>query len=474
MRPKRNIVERITKFLPGGHERYREMCSLAVIGQLGGPQMCELNEHVATCDPCRKFLESVGQASVQFLPVLAEDRISSADSMPPAGMRSRFLSRLAREADNRKKDALPATKGLETTTIHLEPRGEHTTSEEDSAEVEELVFQRVIPSKSEVARIRKEAKKSGRQRLVWIGTGAIAASAVIAASGFYWGRKTSVLNHPPAAAAIATPPAVVGTLKGFDDPVSVLQRDKGVLQSQLTDVRAQFAKAKADQDSLRAELAVANEKLASFGRTQTASQVLSSQRFQESKNEVAQLESEAERLQQRLADSDTKLALQRRTTEEVSQKLQVTEASLQEELSNKDAKSQMGELVAARNLHIVDVYDADPTGKRQRAFGRVFYTEGKSLVFYAYDLEDVHQAKVNVVFHVWGGKAGIKEVSHSLGILRKDDAGQARWAMTFDDPGVLAQINTVFVTAESGNKKLDEPHGKKVLYAYFGTQPNHP
>jgi hypothetical protein len=95
-------------------------------------------------------------------------------------------------------------------------------------------------------------------------------------------------------------------------------------------------------------------------------------------------------------------------------------------------------------------------------------------VFYAYDLEDPGRLKANVVFHVWGGKAGVKEVTHSLGILRKDDVGQSRWAMTFDDPRVLAQINSVFVTAESANKHHDEPHGKKVLYAYFGSQPNHP
>jgi hypothetical protein len=68
----------------------------------------------------------------------------------------------------------------------------------------------------------------------------------------------------------------------------------------------------------------------------------------------------------------------------------------------------------------------------------------------------------------------MKEVTHSLGILQKDDAGQGRWAMTFDDLKVLSEINSVFVTAESGNKHYDTPHGKRILYAYFGGQPNHP
>jgi hypothetical protein len=175
------------------------------------------------------------------------------------------------------------------------------------------------------------------------------------------------------------------------------------------------------------------------------------------------LQAQVGRLSQRLAESEVNLGIQRQTSDELSARLDATAADLQRERDLKSAKSEMGELVATRNLHIVDVYDADPNGKRQRSFGRVFYIEGKSLVFYAYDLDGSRQFKANVVFHVWGGRAGVKEVTHSLGILHKDDARQNRWAMTFDDPSVLAQINSVFVTAEAANKHYDEPHGKKVL-----------
>src|SRR5882672_10295442 len=93
---KRNskLMELARKFLPVRHGRYEEMCSLAATGQLGGPQMSELNEHIATCDSCRKFLESVAQVSIQVMPVLAEGRVSAADIAPPPGIRTRFLSRL--------------------------------------------------------------------------------------------------------------------------------------------------------------------------------------------------------------------------------------------------------------------------------------------------------------------------------------------------------------------------------------------
>ncbi len=168
-----------------------------------------------------------------------------------------------------------------------------------------------------------------------------------------------------------------------------------------------------------------------------------------------------------------KLGVQKQMSEDLAAKLDTTEEELRRQNDLKSAKLELGDLVAARNLHIVDVYDADSNGKRQRSFGRVFYIEGKSLVFYAYDLDAPGQVKANMVFHVWGEKAGVREVAHSLGILHKDD-GQSRWAMTFDDPRVLVKINSVFVTTEVASKQYNEPHGKKVLYAYWGNPPNHP
>ncbi len=40
-------------------------------------------------------------------------------------------------------------------------------------------------------------------------------------------------------------------------------------------------------------------------------------------------------------------------------------------------------MMAARNLHIVDVVDTDSKGRTKAAFGRVFFAEDKQLVFYA-------------------------------------------------------------------------------------------
>ena len=45
------------------------------------------------------------------------------------------------------------------------------------------------------------------------------------------------------------------------------------------------------------------------------------------------------------------------------------------------------ELMGARDLYIAEVHDVARDGQTQIPYGRVFYTKGKSLIFYAYDLD---------------------------------------------------------------------------------------
>jgi uncharacterized coiled-coil protein SlyX len=283
-------------------------------------------------------------------------------------------------------------------------------------------------------------------------------------------QSPQLLAHVPAPLA-PVPPAYFPTHDA--NRVLALEQQKSELESKLVKLNQEMASAAGERESLSKELAAAREQLANL-TAQTANAPKALPVVDPPPSEVVTLQAQVARLNQRLSESEVNLAIQKQTSEALTARLDAAAGELQRERDLKSAKSEIGDLMAARSLHIVDVYDADPNGKRQRSFGRVFYIEGKSLVFYAYDLDDSGRFKANVVFHVWGGKAGVKQVTHSLGILHKDDAGQNRWAMTFDDPNVLGQINSVFVTAESASKHYDEPHGKKVLYAYFGSPPNHP
>jgi hypothetical protein len=116
----------------------------------------------------------------------------------------------------------------------------------------------------------------------------------------------------------------------------------------------------------------------------------------------------------------------------------------------------------------------DRNGNAKQAQGRIFYTKGKSLVFYAYDLADPRGPNLKASFHVWGENDDTSRAVKSLGIFRADNETEGRWILTVDDPHVLAQINTVFVTIETRKKALTLPNGKKILYAFLGNKANHP
>jgi hypothetical protein len=147
--------------------------------------------------------------------------------------------------------------------------------------------------------------------------------------------------------------------------------------------------------------------------------------------------------------------------------------ALQRERTLLAAGRDIHDLMGARNLHIVDVLDVNSKGKDQRAFGRVFYTEGKSLIFYAFDLGDRDSVKRNASFQVWGRRGPAQNAVRNLGIFYVDNQKQNRWVLKFEDPAILAEIDSVFVTVEppGGSAK---PTGYKLLYAYLKANPNHP
>ena len=123
--------------------------------------------------------------------------------------------------------------------------------------------------------------------------------------------------------------------------------------------------------------------------------------------------------------------------------------------------------MGGRKLHIADVFDVDVSSRTQRPFGRVFYTQGKSLIFYAFDFD--RQAKVINAssFQVWGQREapqGEQALLTNLGILYMDSEANRRWVMRINDPKHLAEIDAVFVTVEphGGSQK---PTSKSFLYA---------
>jgi hypothetical protein len=193
---------------------------------------------------------------------------------------------------------------------------------------------------------------------------------------------------------------------------------------------------------------------------------------QEDARLVTELRNELETSRASQTQSEARLAIQQDRIRELSEKLDAQTMIVERERRLLAAGKEIRDLMGARNLHIIDVFDVDGNGATRGRFGRVFYTEGKSLIFYAFELGTERMSAYHS-FQAWGWREPARQTVQSLGIFNADDTSQSRWVLKFDDPAVLAQIDSVFVTVEpaGGSRR---PTGEKLLSAYLNGQANHP
>jgi len=188
---------------------------------------------------------------------------------------------------------------------------------------------------------------------------------------------------------------------------------------------------------------------------------------------LAMTEAELEEARSRVAAMEADVRAEKTEVAALSQQLSTQTSTIDRERDLLAAGRDITDLMGARNLHIIDVRDADGKGKNKKSFGRIFYTEGKSLIFYAYDLDESKIIKANYSFEVWGERLGEPTSVRNLGILYTDNKDQKRWAFKVDNQQQLAEIDSVFVTLEphQGNS---QPRGGRILFAYLGGKANHP
>jgi len=250
----------------------------------------------------------------------------------------------------------------------------------------------------------------------------------------------------------------------------ITQRDRALadLRRQLERQSAEISRMKEAQGQLQA--AVQND--------QAGKQDLVQQRTElGQKLESAQAESQA--LQQQvtsLTKQSTSETAQAKTlgtkVDDLTRLLQDREASLNQKDELLAHDRDIREVMGARDLYIAEVYDVGDNGATRKPYGRVFYTKGKSLVFYAYDL-DQQGTKHAQAFQAWGRRGPDWKQALNLGIFYEDNASKKRWVLKADDPKTLAQIDAVFVTLEPHGGS-DKPSGKPLLFAYLRVNPNHP
>ena len=123
------------------------------------------------------------------------------------------------------------------------------------------------------------------------------------------------------------------------------------------------------------------------------------------------------------------------------------------------------EILGARDLHIVDVYDVDKTGKSARSYGRIYYVNHHLLVFYAFDLAKTEKNHIAAAFQAWGFRQPHSSTAESLGLFYLDNASLNRWTLRVSDPQVLSRIDTLFVTVERpGGSRF--PKGRRLANGF--------
>jgi len=425
------------------HKRFEELCALAVTGQITGEGKALLEEHARSCGECRGFLLDMGPMKDHLAPVVAGSRVQLID--PPEGIRQRFLERAA-------------TAGL---NLHAEPP---------------LVAgfpEMRTPNRASFGKTLSAVQESVGQwspfnlRLAW----SVAAASICVMAGYtlaQWHFKEDVSS----AVNVAAVSQVQGTSPAASDAtiVSRLEQQKKEAEDRLAAISEELARAHAEKLETTRELAALKQQVAAGAESQRQLEE-EKQKAQRAASLVDSLQSELETARKKQADLDIILTAQQNAAQDATSKLARLQAELERGGDATLAKSQAEEMISARNLHIVDVYDTQTNGKRQKSFGRVFYVEGRSLVFYAYDLPNPKHLNKDFAFHVWGETAGAKAATFRLGIMHPDDPAQQRWVLTFDDPKVLNRINAVYITTDPPAQS--SPHGRQLMYAFLGS-PNHP
>jgi hypothetical protein len=431
----------------GAHTEYfEELCALAASGQISEPEFQELQDHMQDCVRCQSAYAEFMDLVHSKLPLVASDHSGSGSRrhffFKRSSYRERFLARARREGL-----AVPEERrvGIRWWTIG-------------------------VPQVAAVAAVLILT-------VVVLGYGLHRSNArnTVLAGDLLALRNR--LNQPPAPPIHAQEIQPARPKQVEVAPVQQAESAGNVrLEAELNDLRRKYAavyeRARGFEEQLRSAASDFDDLRAKQVKAADSRNLLE-KKLAETELALKNTGDELQRVRQGRADDAATVAAQARKIRELSGALEAKSESLERETSLLAASRDIHDLMGARNLHIVDVLDVDSKGKDKRAFGRVFYTEEKSLIFYAFDLGDRGTARRNASFQVWGARGAAQNPAQSLGIFYVDDQKQNRWVLKFEDPKILAEIDSVFVTLEPQGGSA-RPTGRKFLYAYLKANPNHP
>ncbi|HKV80553.1 MAG TPA: zf-HC2 domain-containing protein [Candidatus Sulfotelmatobacter sp.] len=436
----------------GPHDEFLELCDASTTGELSDDEQKRLKQHLAVCAPCREALRQYESIVSDVIPAIAASETpqnvpSTTGDWSQEKAEKALFDRLARE----EKDRVHRSDGHNGSSFF--PR-------------------RMLPFPSE-----------STWRNVWM----LYAAGILlfVAVGFFAyrigvRRAVDVVNAPhPQPRQQESGPTQAALEEQLSDAghdrevarVEVAQRDKVI-----ADLRRQLARESAEIYELKG----AQTQLENNLRARDATKQDLSEQKAELARKLESAESNSHSLEEKLnslGQQSTQEAARAKASEskvnELTQELQEQRTAVEQRDELLAHDRDIRDVIGARDLYIAEIYDVAGTGETKKPYGRVFYTRAKSLIFYAYDLDQQTEVKRASTFQAWGRRGPDLQRAINLGVFYEDNTTRKRWILKCDDPKTLAQIDAIFVTVEpqGGSHK---PSSKTLLFASLKIDPNHP
>lgn len=434
------------------HDEFIELCALSTSGELSTEEQRRLEDHLVVCPHCREAKREFEAVVDVGIPLLASQFVEPCSEPEPAYNNDGVLI------------GSPAVQGslpLESVPVQPNPAS---------------------PASPEGRSWRQWRNGHRPTRLNWslLWLPFAAATLLTVALGIYAYRLGA--DHGSQTARVPTA-AADGKITALEERISDAGHERELLQAQLrqrdraiSNLQRQIQQQSAVLDAMKTTEAKLEQALET---SQTAKQqaaednVSLAQKMNAAQASVEKMQSELEAVRHERSQDQVQLAGLESQIGDLTGVLREREQTIDRQDALLGHDRDIRELMGARDLYIAEVYDVGRDGKTQKPFGRVFYTKGKSLVFYAYDLDQPDRIKDAGTFQAWGRRGPDQGQALNLGIFYQDNTAKKRWVVKFDNPKQLAEIDAVFVTMEPKGGS-PEPSGKPLMFAYLKVNPNHP
>jgi len=429
------------------HGCYTELCALATTGTLMDSEWKLLKSHVLKCPDCARAMQEFREIARTGMPLLIPDSHSEGDNAQeawsPAKAREELLARVGKGHESGWQESASGAQTQIRNTWWHQPRMSYA-----------------------------------RQALV-LAAGFLLAAGVTDSIYRYGWKQGAEVSHT----LVADP----GPLR---KQISALQQEKESLVAslqvkdlkieslsmQLVRASAEFTSLKTLQKQNESDL---NRQASELTEALTQKNAAAAERdavarkLEGAESTVASLKVSLDHLRQERAADLIQTASLETQIEDLNAHLKQHEESNVSDAQLLASDRDIRELMGARELYIADVFDVDPDSHTQKPYGRVFYTRGKTLIFYAFDLDKQRGVRNASTYQAWGRRGPHDNRPMNMGIFYLDSDANRRWVLKFDNPEALARIDTVFVTVEPKGGS-QEPRGKPLLLASLKSQPNHP